>query len=101
MTMEFARFKLDDANESETWINWITPRFYSSNIMCVGHDYTEPENNLYVEFLNGEKYIYPDAGWQHAINIMMASSPGTYFAERIRGKMPYHKIKKYEVLKHG
>ncbi len=63
----------------------------SSNLQSVGYDSTS--STLEVEFKSGSIYQYagvPDSVYQ---GLMGASSHGSYFAQHIRDRYPYTKIR--------
>jgi len=56
----------------------------STNLAAVGYDPDSQE--LVVMFTNGNRYLYPDVLPEHAEGLQSAESPGTYFANEIKGR---------------
>lgn len=62
----------------------------SSNLASVGYD--AESQVLEIEFLKGGIYQYSGV-WEDVFNsLMAASSKGTFFAENIKHKFPFHKV---------
>jgi len=62
----------------------------SSNISSIGYD--EPNQQLYVQFLNGSIYVYKGVPAHEYQNLMEASSHGSYLNRNFKNVYPYEKI---------
>lgn len=54
--------------------------------------YDEMEQNLWVEFTTGRKYVYSEVPQEVADAFRGAFSKGVYFNTRIRDQFPYREI---------
>jgi hypothetical protein len=54
--------------------------------------YDEAEQNLWVEFTTGRKYVYSDVPEEVATTLRTAFAKGVYFNTRIRDKYPHREV---------
>jgi len=59
----------------------------SSNL--AGYDYDAENRMLTIQFQNGGTYIYNGVEPEVAAGLGDASSPGSYFHQKIKGRYPY------------
>lgn len=60
--------------------------------MITGHHYDPASSKLTLSFKNGDTYEYSDVPMERATAFVGAASPGTFFANRIRGQYPHRKL---------
>ncbi|MGM9478230.1 KTSC domain-containing protein [Pedobacter sp. GSP4] len=62
----------------------------SSNIDSIGYD--EPNQIVYVRFLNGSLYIYKGVPQHEFQNLLEAPSHGSYLNRNFKNVFPYERI---------
>lgn len=62
----------------------------SSNIDSIGYD--EPNQEVYVRFLNGSTYVYKGVPAQEYQNLLEAPSHGSYLNRSFKNVYPYERI---------
>jgi hypothetical protein len=62
----------------------------SSSLRSVGYD--DAAAILEVEFVDGGVYEYSNAPAKEYVNLMSASSIGSYFAKHVKGGYPCHRL---------
>ncbi len=62
----------------------------SSNVDKIGYD--EPNQILYVQFLNGSLYMYKGVGIYEFEGLKNAPSVGSYLHRNIKNSYPYERL---------
>jgi len=62
----------------------------SSNIESIGYD--EPNQEVYVRFLNNSLYVYKGVPGHEYQNLMDAPSQGSYLHKNFKNVYPYERI---------
>ena len=55
-------------------------------------DYSPDRQELFVEFVNGHRYIYEDVPEEVVSALRSAFGKGIYFNSRIRGRYPFREL---------
>ena len=58
--------------------------------------YDETEQNLWVEFTTGRRYVYSGVPEEVANTLRSAFAKGVYFNTRIRDKFPHREVETHE-----
>jgi len=58
--------------------------------------YDETEQELWVEFVTGRRYVYSDVPHEVAETFRLAFAKGVYFNTRIRDRFPHREVPAHE-----
>jgi hypothetical protein len=87
------KIKLFDIATPEGVLSVVVRMIESSNVKWVGWPEKGGQPLMFVEFMDGSRYLYAGVSRQRATAAAYAESTGAYLNERIKGKYEYLKLR--------